>query len=443
MDVNKEIKKILKCIRNLSCRISSLEGGGVTASIDTQSKYLLSEPQENTFYIDGAKLRDVHDTPETLMWSKFSNQLTAGTKITKVGAMTTATITANDGVNDRVVVGAGTQTTYFYPTKQFASRRFVARIKVRVDALGTTPILGITSVWPGLTYNSFNNTLYYGYFNILTGAFTGATSHSDIRTTYNGWTAAVVGDIIEVELVTNYMEERVMRIMKNNSLAGEYSIARDARNGITDTSLQNHHYIGFIMADGTYTVLDNTISTKEPQYPKIMITGDSMSTSVRVAKADTIWGSLQRKLPHSVSLVGGTSLMQKGALAILHEIVTLKPEWIVPFLWIDPIYQSKSDPVNANYATWSADFIKWVNVVKSHGIKVIFPYPENWALLDPDGGDSVHYKDFLDDNFPTDLQLYIPASQATYDSTGFHYAAATNNWIADQLITILDGQGAL
>jgi len=104
-------------------------GGDPTASTSTTSKYLLTESSD-VFTFNGVKMRDIHNTPETLLWKKSDTQLTNNYGVTLSGAVAAGTISVVNN-NDQVVVGAGTTTAYWIPNKQFASTRIVLSMEVR------------------------------------------------------------------------------------------------------------------------------------------------------------------------------------------------------------------------------------------------------------------------------------------------------------------------
>lgn len=380
----------------------------------------------------------------TLIYSLPKGGLTDGfDPVTKAGAVSTATI-SKTGNYDTVVVGAGTQTSYFYVRKQFASTRNVVRLKVKVNSVGAAPVIGFNNIWPGAGYNQFNNTSYYAYVNLLTGVVTDAGS-GDTVTTYNGFDGAVAaGDIVEIELITYYADFRLFRVTKVNSLTGEFSLKKNQKVvDAIDSKLQNHIYNGVVLADGSYTILDFSVTSLEPTNAKLMLVGDSMSVSVRQTYKNTIVGFLKSKSPESFAVVGGTSMEQRGLNAVLDEILKLRPEYVAVFNWINPIYQGDVNAADSNYATWNAAIQKFAQAIKTAGIKPIWMYPEKWALLDPDGVNAAVYETYLNTNFPNDLKIKLYASEVGYDSTGFHYDAATNELIADRLLTLLASQNAI
>lgn len=411
--------------------------GDAEASTLTQSKYLL-EKISNNFYLDGPKIRDINNKSLVSLYKmpagNFTNNIDT---MTKSGAMSSATISLDDGF-DNVIVAGSDQNSYIQFPFILTQTRCIYKLRVRVDAVGATPLIGFRNIWPGSTYSNFNNPQFYGYFNLLTGVVTTTTGGTTTVMDYNGWQGAVgVGDIIELEIKYEYMRPRIFSITKvSDVLTGEISTRRQLKSQFADGDWSQITHPAIIMADGTYTVLDYEVFSLDSE-PFFLIDGDSMGCGVRTTYEDSIVGKLNTKLPYKTASIAAGTKRTLGHLSTLWEVIKLRPTYIIIFNYIDSLYPNQADPANGNHATWSVDFQRYINTIKALGITPIFIYPETWTFL-ANATQCGYYETYLNTTFPSDLKVKVLTSESFYDGTGFHYAGATNEIIANKIITLLD-----
>jgi hypothetical protein len=146
-------------------------------------------------------------------------------------------------------------------------------MRVRVDALGAAPLLGFCNLGVGGPWSNFTNGLGSIYVNLLTGAMTSAISGAVTTTTYTNWTAAVVGDIVEVIMEFTNLDHYSLRIVKENKV-GETSEVRHTYVP-NSTGMHNICYAPAIMAGGTFRILAEETYTPESPMNKVVLHGDS------------------------------------------------------------------------------------------------------------------------------------------------------------------------
>lgn len=413
---------------------------GVSAA--TKSKYMLGLTGGGLVENDFVKVKNVNNKNLVSMYKMPAGNLTSELdNMTFNDAMAAATITLDDGF-DNVVVAGTNQNSYAQFPFIFSLHRGVYRMKLRVDAIGTAPLVGFRNIWPGSTYSNFNNPHFFGYVNLATGAITCSTNGTTTTTNLNGFIGTVAAnDIIELEIQFEYMRPRIFRVIKNGAMTGEISVINQLKNTNSDGEWDNCSQPAIILADGEYTIIEYEILSMENR-PLIMLEGDSMSTGVRVTYANSIIGNLDTKLPYRVASSAAGSKYLAGHLATLWIVSKLRPTYLLFSHYLESC-QGLANPANGGHAAWSAAFQKYVSIIKALGIIPVFVYPETWAVLDPTGVNSAFYETYLNTNYPADPKIKVPTSQSVYDGTGFHYAGATNAYIADQLIAYLESVSAL
>lgn len=413
----------------------------VILSNTPQSKYLLSATPPDGVAFNGPKMRDISVNTPIYMYGLNSGGIFDGIDIvTKNGAMTSAVI-SKQGDYDRIAVTGGNATSYLILDKQSTLNQFSIILRVKINSIGAAPLLGLQGIWPGLTYSNFNNAQYFGYVNLATGVIT-ATS-AGTNTSYNGFLGTVLpNDIIEIRLDGDFLVGSTLTIKKISGFTGEVSMDQTIKSPTADGWVF-HQVLSIIMADGDYTILQYIVNHTDTFKPKICVVGDSMSSGVRIVKADSVIGKFKAKLPYRASSIGAGSCLTKGSLATIYEALNIYPEYMVIFFYLDPIYYDKANPANGSYATFSADFARYVNTIKEQGIKPIFIHPQTWAILDPSGVKCAFYTTFLNTFYPTERTIFLSSSELFYDGTGFHYNGVTNGIIADKVIALLESEGAL
>lgn len=418
--------------------LSNANSGGISDS--TQSKYLLTA-DNNILSFNGVLSRKINDKSSLVVYRMpNANLVNQFDKFTLAGAMTSAVIT-NVGGYDNIVVGGSDFNTYIRFDNQNSFNDFTYKIKVRIDAIGVTaPLLGIRGICPTVPTYAVScsvNSRMYGYVNLLTGVISDNLEGTAV--TQNSWaTAAIVGDIIEIEHTINYLKGSQFVAYKSNQNGQISTLTRTKTTTTTSRYPQAHPSI--IMTDGTYTLLDFSIIS--PEYkPKILVTGDSMSTGVNILYDDSIKGKLGSKIPFRVSCTGASSQMVGGLLANIWAVLALQPEYVLIVTYVQPLLQGAANPDNVNYAAWNAQFTTYIGMLKSLGCRVVFVHPEQWDSVATPPNAAAYYTTYLNTNYPNDIKIYVPNSEAVYDSTGFHYAGPTNGYIADQLIQAIEAQG--
>lgn len=362
-------------------------------------------------------------------------------QLTKSGAAVGGNF-SSDGGHDFIEVIGGDATSYFHFPFIVTLNRCCYRMRFHINELFVNPILGFTNVWPGGTYSNFNNPQYMAYFNLSTGAVTASGTGEVTNASFNGFLGSLAdGDIIELELRHEYMRKRVVSMKKINGNTGEISVITQTKNPGSDGSWASITHPGVIIADAAVKLLSYEIFSLDEE-PYILIDGDSMGQSVRVAYSATTDSVLNANARLVTACIAAGTKKTKGHLATLWQVQKLQPQYLVLYNYLDALYPNQADPANGGHAAWAADFERYVNTVKGLGIKIIFVYPETWTFL-ANATQCGYYETYLNTTFPADLKLKIPNAQIAYDGTGFHYAGSTNTYIAKQLIQLIKNDGGL
>jgi len=409
------------------------------ADDSSQSRFLFTESTPDTFTFDGVKARNINNKNAVQVYRMPDGNITSQfDDFTANDAMASATIT-NVGGFDNIVVGGSTAASYLRFRKQNTLNRFTYKFKVRIDAIGATaPLMGIRLFCPGGPYYNFCNTEANAYINLATGVIT-ETNPNGVPVTYNGWLGtAAVGDIIEMTYNFTMREGLTVSFYNSNKDLGEISTKVRPPLGNYGDYL-NGHQPSLVLADGTYTVLDFQIIASDYK-PKVLLMGDSMSCGARIEHADTIHGSLESKIPYRVACTGATAQRIQGIFASLWAVRELQPEYVVLVSYLNPVYEQAANPADADYTQWNLDIQRLVGMIKAMGSKVIFVHPESWTFI-ANAAQSLYYTNYLNSTFPSDMKILVPTAQSFYDGTGFHYAGATNSWIADEIISLIETDG--
>jgi hypothetical protein len=420
--------------------------GEVILSEENESSLLLTQTADGV-KLSGTKIRDLTDKEYFSVYKMPEGNLT-NLYDPMVSALVTPTITLEDRY-DQVVVAGSTIDSYIRFTKQISYAKMAFRLKVRVDALGATaPLIGVRGIWPGASFSNFGNRMYHAAVNLATGVVIEESHSPTVGEIYtdNAWSGtAVVGDIIELEYELDYIYGAKLTAYKANNTGGEVSVRRRFRNptGSVSNGSSFHTHPAIILADGTYTVLDFEILTFDSVKPKILIVGDSMGGGERIFYNQTVMGHLNSKIPNRTASTAASAMLLSGMNATLYQVLQLKPQYALIFHYLDPLFVGKTaNPGNAGYAAWDTSFKRYINILKTYGITPIFVHPESWTFL-ASAADCQFYTDWLNTNYPTEGKIFVPTSQIVYDATTFHYASATNEYIAEQVIAYLKTQNAL
>lgn len=434
---NKKISKIEDNIRYiLHVLATQAAGSSTSSSTDSSSVYVLSD-SNGEFTFDGPKMRDINNKNFVNYYSMPAANMTSNMEVmTKAGSMTTATITEVNGV-DNVVVAGSTEASYIQFPLIVTLNRVVYRMKIRPTALGATaPIVGFRNIYTGTTYTNANNAQFYGYFNLTTGVATTTSTGTTLTSTYNGFADAVAANsVIEVELQFEYMRPRIFTVTKFNTLTGEKSIINRIKLSTSDGDHALIAHPSIILADGTYQIISYEIFALDDK-PKILIHGDSMGTGVRIVHEDSIVGKLSSKIPYRSASIAAGAQKIKGMLAGLWQVERMRPEYMLVMHYLESC-QGLANPAHGSYATWSADFTRYISTIKALGIIPIIVYPETWAVVDSTGVNSAYYETYLNTNFASELKIKVPTASSFYDATSFHYNGVTNEYIVDQVISLI------
>ena len=412
----------------------------VRISTDTRSSTLFSSDSTGLF-LNSPKLRDAQRPAEFPMLSLPKGELADGfnSQITKSGALASATFT-KDGDYDKVAVVGGDVNSYFTFGPQTTMANMRTKLKVLVNSIEATPLLGFRGIWPGGTFSNFNNTQPSGYVDLTTGAWTIQGEGSN--TNYNGVLGTVsAGDIIEITQDLNHLRGATYTFAKLNNTNGEVSTIVTTKSVGSDGTVK-HAYPAIIMAGGDYTILDASIYFLDAQRPKILTVGDSMSVGVRIAESASVTAYFKAKQPYEAANIGAGSVLITGMLASIWQVIKLRPEYLVIFNFLDPIFYGRANPASGDYATWTANFQRYVSIIKSFGVKPIFVHPETWTFLG-NATACAYYETFLNATYPSDIKIKVLNSEIFYDGTGFHYAGPTNTIIADKVIAAIIADGGI
>lgn len=358
-------------------------------------------------------------------------------EFTQSGAMMAAAVSLENGF-DRIEVAGGDSTSCLFLAKQLTLNEYQIRLRVKILGLGDNPVIGFGAAWPAAPYSSYNNGQFSAYLNLLTGAW--LSSNYGSAASHNGFlSAAQVDDIIELTLDVEYLRRKRMTAYKAIPYTGEVSQLTRTKNINSDS--EGFHYMpGIIMADGSYQVLSYEIISLASESPNIMIAGDSMGAGVRVSHADSIAGELERITGFQSASIAAGSCFLKGMLASVWQIVALRPKYILIANFLDPLLSGSANPGNGSHATWTADLSRYIATIRAAGIKPVFLHPQFWPFLASEAQCQV-YAEFLEQTYPDIPRIYVTNSVAVYDGTGFHYAAATNKWIAKEMVSIVKNYG--
>jgi hypothetical protein len=415
----------------------------VRISTDARSTSLFGSDTTGLF-LNSPKLRDASASTEFRMFTLDKGVLadSLDPAIVKNGAMSTATIT-KQGDYDRIAVTGGDATSYFTLGRQFTLDNYIVRVRVKINSIGTAPLLGFKGIWPGSTYSNFNNPQPSGYANLTTGALTTSVNGDTLVSSYNGWSGTVVANnIIEFTIERNIHRDTKYTISKLNATGIEVSDTYYTKNVSADSCV-THGIFAITLADGDYTLLDVSVEHLEAHRPLLLTVGDSISVSVRIPESDSFTSKFKSKQPYQAANVGAGSCLLKGMLASVWQVLRLKPKYLAIFNYLDAIYFDYSNTTSGSYATWSADFEKYRSLIIANGITPIWCYPKTLPILDPTGSKAVHFTTYLSTNHPTDLVVTLESSEVHVDGTGFHLNGVSNDILADKVVTLLQTAGAI
>lgn len=414
--------------------------------LDTKSVQNFSSP----FKVDTTILQTLFDQVNTNGRENFNNNFlryqmplanltNSYYPFTTNGRMAAAMITQAGNVDNIVVDGTGTNTdSYVTPNKNFSGCTYLrAHAKIKVKALGTTPVIGWRTIGVGAPYTSFVNSVRSFYANLNTGAVTASATTFFTASSNNQFSGAVaVDEVVDVYLEYWFMQQWRFRVVRRD-LTGQVSeyIQTISNASASTTGLANFIRFGLILHDGTYQLLEFDIQQPNQYGAKIAMIGDSILTGQNIAYSDTIQYKLQQLLPGRVSQFAGSAALLAGMQSVLGDMINSSPEICFLDNALDAMYQGKVNPASPNHATWSAAFNSLVNLIITAGITPICFIPSCTVLYTENTKQLMI--DYWTTNFPDYEYVTTIPSECSYDNTGFHYNGATNQIVADRLVALL------
>jgi hypothetical protein len=422
---------------------SAGDGGGsiVSASTESLSKYLLTDTSD-VFTFNGPVARDVNNKQSVLLYSMPPGNLTdVFDPVTKAGQMATAVITKPTNF-DNIVVGssANPENSYVFANQQInAVNKYTVRVKFRINSIGANPRLGVRPIFAGAPYCNSDNGNFWMYANLINGAIT-SNAVTIVDSFNNVQNSVAAGSIVTIEYEMLSLNNYRFTYRLNGNLNEVSVLGRSYPDGSNTNNVLS--FPAIIMEDGDYDFLEWNICADIPVGCKALIDGDSMGSGFRANGNQRIVSYLQARLPFNCESKAGPGIVTAGIVAAQYQLLQLKPQYVLLFCYIDSIFSAWSNPANPNYATYNGFITGYVNLLRQIGAKIIFVHPETWDGLGNAAQCQV-YTDYLNNQWPDELKLFVPTAQIVYDSSGFHYAASTNSWIADQAIEIMENDGGL
>lgn len=342
---------------------------------------------------------------------------------TKAGATSTATFTSV-GPYDQIAVG-GDATSYIkFTNRQFSMGEVVIKLTVKIDSLGTVPLLGIEEDHVGGdgVYSNFGQGNTKAYINLLTGVIT--TSGVTMTNSINSLTSGVVaGDIVDIyysRLTASYYHFKVIKRGLGKETSASYNYNVPHADNAWATPSNQHCYQGIIIAGGKYTILEYKVSSPYAR-PKVLMIGDSFSSGSRIPRSDGFDGQLNSRWGYKCVLGGASSCMLSGMIACSEDIEKMKPQYVMVFEFLDGVFYGYSDSTNGNFATFDVKFKKLVDIIRSAGARPIFVITGPINIIDPTGSKGVKFYNYLKSAFPSDLLLDMRSYGAiTTDASNFH-----------------------
>jgi hypothetical protein len=373
----------------------------------------------------------------TALYKMSNANLTNGYEnITTAGAMATAVVT-QVGDYDNIVVGGSDQASYFFPADRiFTATPIMGHIRVKAVSLGgTAPILGFRIISAPAPYVNFTNQQGYIYVNLSSGAMTSSFSGYATTTTTNNLSGSVsANEIVDVYFEWEYNNQMKMILVRNN-LNGETSQITKTWSAQVNSSASICR-LAVIMADGTYQLLSYEIGVKSFQRPKVLIAGDSELSGACIAYNETVFYQLKTSIPYNIAQFSAPASYLAGMQAVQRDILQINPEVVFFDNILDALFNNDCDPGDPQYATWSANFNKYVNAFIQAGIEPILFVPSCTPLY-PDSRVTTMIS-YWTTNFPGRKYVNRLSTDGGFDCTGFHFNAAANAIIVTKLITELN-----
>ncbi len=418
-----------------------------TSSISTP--FLTNSPVGGAITLNGAKIRDVNNGGDVVYYQIPSNFLSQSIEtVSKNGAFSSAVVTAV-GPYDKVAVTGGDNTSYVTLSNvPHTCTRIRYFLKLQVDTLGATPLIGIQLTnSPGTedTNTSFTTT----YVNLSTGVVTRLASGfaSDNLVSYNsGGTFATTNSILTIEYVRdsyNGSESFSVRNPVQGTFIESTFLGTIMADGSNDGFSSSIRIPSIILAGGTYTILDFKMMPISPRGPKLMIIGDSVGIGYNILPAQAITNDLINAIPYNISQNCGLGqYIYSIARSNVQEVIAQKPEVVVCFFYLSLFY-GEFIASSGSHAAYMTAFNSIMNsIIGCGGIPVLIQ-PPSWPL---DNGNTPAWNIFVTQQaalFPGTLILNLQNTVPTYDSSGYHPDPTYYTTITNAIVSLLQTNGLL
>lgn len=354
------------------------------------------------------------------------------------GAMSSAFI-GNDFQNDIISVGTGDENSWIRFSDRLSTiQSTTIRLRIKVDSMGANALLGIRLINAPLQFTSYVFGDRFFYFNMQSRSFVSSTYGNGDTATSNSIAAIAAGDVLELTL-ERLVGDQVQFSLKKEGLTGEAFTFRASYNTPGD---DNPHPVfpAIILTSGTYKILAYEEVTRQPVKPLVMLNGDSMGAGYSVAKDNTIFSYLKTKMPYPVASNAASACKLTGSIAAFPEIAQLQPSYLVMFNYLEPLFYGYANPANAEHAAFLARLKSYIARLKAIGCKPVFVKVASWPVSSTTLCNQ--WSTMIDTYFPSELVLDLRSVNYQYDATTYHYAAPTNELIANMIISLLRADGA-
>lgn len=338
------------------------------------------------------------------------------------------------------------------------------RMKLKVDTLGTTsPIMGFFFYGAKITSDIDDGqiVIFLDMKNSLIPGTTPKIGRNPIATvrnnSYQNITTAqtaiilVSGDTIEIEYVHS-MSECLDTFSVRNQANGQYIVGKTTSLYTQDTYASYIQHLGIYLQDGTYTILDVSIESDIPKYPKVHVIGDSMGRGSKITATQSLPYKMKHMIPYNTAnSCSGGAYIYNILKTEIQDIIKLYPETVLMMHYIQLSYRDfeTSSPNNATYMVAFNAVINGIIGIGSIPILVkmpFWPFPAAGSNPAVDQATMDAWYAFVDAQvviFPTMLVLDLRAFTLTYDSTGYHYDDNSNTIVTQQLVQLLSSNGLL
>jgi hypothetical protein len=203
------------------------------------------------------------------------------------------------------------------------------------------------------------------------------------------------------------------------------------------------HNIGFMISDGTYTVLDLKADHLAKRGIKVMVIGDSMGRGSTITGSESLAYKLDKIYPEDTSnSANGGAYIYNINRAQMKDVINLQPKFTFVFSFIPSLYTHfvSTDP---NYATFTDAWGKMIKgILGVNSVPVLVKVPVPWPIgIAANPAQVEAWNSFLESQvklYPGTQILDLSEEKFSWDSTGFHFSGSDNEIIAkkiEQLVT--------